>query len=159
VDGIRNGVSSNGFTGVNEVRLRNDRIVREGLKTTLSDVRLAKNHRSARARWHAELGASSVWILSRERAKLGYFWRHAYAAPKSGPFNGSVVNPDTGRPILADEDQLRRADFRKIKHSQMVLPESERGRKPFFSPLWQADNARIQRMAPIEFIGRYKPIT
>jgi hypothetical protein len=35
IDGIRNGVGSNGFTGVNEVRFRNGRITREGLKTTL----------------------------------------------------------------------------------------------------------------------------
>jgi hypothetical protein len=51
IDGCRNGVASNGFTGVNEVRLRSGRIIREGLKTTLSDMRLAKRHRSARARW------------------------------------------------------------------------------------------------------------
>jgi len=36
VDGVRNGVGSNGYTGVNEVRLRNGRIIREGLQTTLS---------------------------------------------------------------------------------------------------------------------------
>ena len=30
IDGIRNGVGSNGYTGVNEVKLRNGRIVREG---------------------------------------------------------------------------------------------------------------------------------
>jgi superfamily II DNA or RNA helicase len=155
VDGVRNGVGSNGFAGVNEVRLRNGRIVREGLRTTLSEVRLAKNHRSARARWLAEVRAPSVWIVSRETAKLGYFWRHAFATPKSGPFNGNVVNPDTGVPILAGEDQLRRTDFRKVKHSEVVLPESERGRKAFFSPLWQADNAKIHRMASMEFIGRY----
>jgi hypothetical protein len=52
IDGVRNGVASNGFTGVNEVRLRNGCIVREGIKTTLSDMRLAKAHRSARARWN-----------------------------------------------------------------------------------------------------------
>jgi N12 class adenine-specific DNA methylase len=52
IDGVRNGTSSNGFTGVNEVKFRNGRIVREGLKTTLSDLRLAKHHRSARARWN-----------------------------------------------------------------------------------------------------------
>jgi hypothetical protein len=51
IDGCRNGVASNGFTGVNEVRLRNGRTVREGLKTTLSDMRLANGHRSAWARW------------------------------------------------------------------------------------------------------------
>src|SRR5687768_2393969 len=49
IDGVRKGVGSNGFTGVNEVRFRNGRVVREGLKTTLSDMRLAKTHRSSRA--------------------------------------------------------------------------------------------------------------
>ncbi len=52
IDGVRNGVGSNGFAGVNEVRLRNGRIIREGLQTTLSDLRLRKEHRSAHARWN-----------------------------------------------------------------------------------------------------------
>ncbi len=155
IDGVRNGVSSSGYTGVNEVRLRSGRIVREGLKTTLTDLRLTKRHRSARARWNANVGAPSIFIISRERAKLGYFWRHAYGTPHCGPFLGSVVNPDTGKPILTSDDQLRRADFRKVKHSEMVLPESAKSRVPFSSPLWQADNSKIARMAPMEFVGRY----
>ena len=122
VDGVRNGASSNGFTGVNEVKFRNGRIVREGLKTTLSELRLAKRHRSARARWDANVGAPSIFVISRERAKLGYFWRHVYGTPHSGPFHGGVVNPDTGKPILTSDDQLRRADFRKVKHSELILP-------------------------------------
>ena len=28
-------------------------------------------------------------------------------------------------------------------------------RRAFFSPLWQADQEKIHRMAPMEFIGRY----
>lgn len=40
----------------------------------------------------------------------------------------------------------------------MVCPEETnkpgRGRRPFFSALWQADNQKIHRAAPIEFIGR-----
>lgn len=155
IDGVRNGVGSNGFSGVNEVRLRNGRILREGLKTTLSEVRLRKKHRSARARWRTNVAAPSIFIVSRERAKLGYFWRHCFGTPRSGPYLGSVVNPDTGKPVLTSEDQLRRSDFRRVKHSETVLPESEKSRKPFFSPLWQADNTKIARMAPIEFIGRY----
>jgi superfamily II DNA or RNA helicase len=51
IDGVRNGVASNGHTGVNEVRFRQGRIDREGLKTTLSDLRLAHGQRSARVRW------------------------------------------------------------------------------------------------------------
>jgi hypothetical protein len=159
IDGVRNGASSNGFTGVNEVKFRNSRIIREGLKTTLSELRLAKRHRSARARWNTNVGAPSVFVISRERAKLGYFWRHAYGTPHSGPFHGSVVNPDTGKPILTSDDQLRRGDFRKVKHSELILPDSLNGRRPFHSALWQADNAKIPRMAPMEFIGRYVPAT
>ena len=117
IDGVRNGVGSNGFTGVNEVRLRSGRIVREGLKTTLSDMRLAKTCRSARARWRAQVPGPSIFVVSRERAKLGYFWRHAYQVARSGPCCGSVVNPDTGRPVMTAEDQLRRPDFRKVKHA------------------------------------------
>ena len=155
IDGVRNGVASNGFTGVNEVRLRNGRIVREGIKTTLSDMRLAKTHRSARARWNAVVNAPSVILTSRERGKLGYFWRHAYSTPKSGPYLGNVVNPDTGRPVIVGDDQIRRPDFKKVKLAETVLAENEKGRGTFFSPLWQADNHKIQRMAPVEFIGRY----
>jgi hypothetical protein len=137
---------------VNEVRFRNGRILREGLKTSLSDIRLAKGHRSARRRWQSICSGPSIFVISRERAKLGAYWRHAYRVPQSGCL-GNVVNPDTGQPVLTDEDQLRRADFRKAKHSEMVSPEDAdkpgKARRPFFSPLWQADNKKIHRAAPI----------
>ena len=155
IDGCRNGVASNGFTGVNEVRLRNGRVVREGLTTTLSELRLPKTHRSAKARWRAQIGGSSIFVVSRERAKLGYFWRHSMRTPKSGPYLGSVVNADTGKPVIVGDDQLRRPDFRKVKHSEMLLPDSPQSRRSVFSPLWQADNQKVQRMAPMEFIGRH----
>jgi hypothetical protein len=66
-----------------------------------------------------------------------------------------VVNPDTGQPLVLGEDQLRRADFRKVKIAETIWPESPKSRGAFFSPLWQADNHKTHRMAPIEFIGRY----
>ena len=159
IDGVRNGVGSNGFAGVNEVRLRNGRIIREGLQTTLSDLRLRKDYRSARARWNSICDCPAVFIVGRDRAKLSYHWRHALNTPRSGPFNGAVVNPDTGRPVLTADDQLRRADFRKVKHSEVVLPDEQFGlakaRRPFFSPLWQADGTKIRRCAPMDFIGRH----
>src|SRR5579863_3920182 len=155
IDGIRNGVGSNGYSGLNEVRFRSGRVVREGFRSTLSELRLAKGHRSARLRWQAQVSGPAIFVVSRERAKLGYFLRHAYQVARSGPFLGNVVNADTGRPVLAGEDQLRRADFKKTKHSETVAAESGDSRKAFFSPLWQADRERIPRMAPIEFIGRY----
>jgi hypothetical protein len=69
-----------------------------------------------------------------------------------------VINPDTGKPILTSDDQLRLADFRKAKHAEMIAPDANgdrKGRKQFFSALWQADRERVQRAAPVEFMGRY----
>jgi hypothetical protein len=52
IDGLRTpGQSGANPHGVNEVRYRNGRIVREGLHTTLTDLRLRKNSKSARDRW------------------------------------------------------------------------------------------------------------
>lgn len=159
IDGVRNGVGSNGHTGINEVRIRNGRIVREGLQTTLSDLRLRKQFKSARARWRSLCDCPAVFVLSREIGKLSYFWKHTYGVPRSGPFNGSVVNPDTGRPVLTDDDQLRRADFRKTKHSELVVGEEQSNpltaRRTMFSALWQADGSKVRRCAPMDLIGRH----
>ena len=63
IDGIRNGVGSNGHTGVNEVRYRNGRIVREGLRTTLSEMRLGGKWRSARERWAKLCDCPAVFVV------------------------------------------------------------------------------------------------
>jgi hypothetical protein len=55
-----------------------------------------------------------------ERAKLGYFWRHAYRIPRSGPYLGSVVNSDTGNPVVIDEKRLTLAEFEKLKIAETV---------------------------------------
>src|SRR5438477_11104093 len=82
-----------------------------------------------------------------------------YGVPRSGPFNGSVVNSDTGRPVLTDDDQLRRADFRKTKHSELVVGEEQsnplKARRTMFSALWQADRSKVRRCAPMDLIGRH----
>ena len=64
VDGVRNGAGSNGHTGVNEVRFRDGEVRREGLKTTLSDLRLSKGHRSAKKRWRKVCPGAAVFIVS-----------------------------------------------------------------------------------------------
>ncbi len=51
VDSLRNGGSGISPQGVNEVRLRRGAIVRDRLKTSLTDLRLRKGHVSARKRW------------------------------------------------------------------------------------------------------------
>ena len=51
IDGLRTPTQSGASPyGINEVRYRNGRIVREGLHTTLTDLRLRKNSKSARDR-------------------------------------------------------------------------------------------------------------
>src|ERR1700730_3719735 len=56
IDGLRDRVRDGSTpSGVNEVKLRRGQIVREGLHTTLTDLRLRKNHKTARARWQQEI--------------------------------------------------------------------------------------------------------
>ncbi len=139
IDDLRNGGDENKAHGVNEVRLRQGRIA------------------SPRRRWCSLCGRPSLFIVGRERAKLGYFWRHAYRVPRSGHYLGCVVNCDTGKPVMVDESRLTIADFEKVKISESIEFSGDKSCRPFHSPLWQADADKIRRMAPIEFIGRYMP--
>src|SRR5580704_9405983 len=106
IDDLRNGGDENKTHGLNEVRFRQGRMVREGFRTTLSELRLRKESSSSRKRWLSLCGRPSLFIVGRERAKLGYFWRHAYRVPRSGPYMGCVVNSDTGKPVIVDESRL-----------------------------------------------------
>ena len=91
IDGLRTpGPSGANPHGVNEVRYRNGRIMREGLHTTLTDLRLRKNSKSARDRWQKICASPSFFIVGRDRAKLSYFWKHCYAVAKSGPQSWSA---------------------------------------------------------------------
>src|SRR5882757_5176332 len=157
IDDLRNGGDENRFHGVNEVRLKKGSIVREGLRTTLSELRLRKDSPSSRKRWLSICGRPALFIVGRERAKLGYFWRHAYSVPRSGPYLGCVVNSDTGKPVIVNDGRLTGAQFEQFKISETIESRGDKPCRPFHSPLWQADADKIRRMAPIEFIGRYMP--
>jgi superfamily II DNA or RNA helicase len=157
IDDLRNGGDETKSHGVNEARLKDGRIVREGLRTTLSELRLRRGSPSSRKTWLALCGRPSLFIVGRERAKLGYFWRHAYGVPRSGPYLGCAVNSDTGKPVFINESRLTVADFEKVKIAETIETRGDISCRPFHSPLWQADANKIRRMAPIEFIGRYMP--
>jgi superfamily II DNA or RNA helicase len=165
IDGLRD-VKSNTVSGVNEVKLRNGQVIREGLKTSLTELRLRSGHRSARARWDALCNSPAIFIMGRERAKLSYFWKHAYNVAESGKYAGTIVNPDSGCPVYVGEDGARliRSDFKKTKLAEWLGKESDgddeasgNRRKPLYSPLWQADRSRIRRFAPADFLARYLP--
>jgi superfamily II DNA or RNA helicase len=159
IDGLRTPTRSGaGPYGVNEVRYRNGRIVREGLHTTLTDLRLRKNSKSARDRWQKLCPGPSFWVVGRDRAKLSYFWRHAYSVAESGPYLGSAVNADSGAPLIVNDERVLATEFEKIRRSEILGgPDGGSGkdRRSMYSPLWQADGKRIRRFAPLEFVGRY----
>jgi hypothetical protein len=163
IDGLRTPTSSVGHAGVNEVRLRHGRIVREGLRTTLTELRQRKTARTARERWDSICGFPALFIVGRDRGKLSYFWRHAYGLAHCGRYQGSVVNADTGCPIYLGEDgeRLLSMDFKKAKLSEILGSrngdESTKVRRELYSALWQADGKKIRRFAPVDFIGRYMP--
>ncbi|HTT20318.1 MAG TPA: hypothetical protein VMG82_15320, partial [Candidatus Sulfotelmatobacter sp.] len=157
IDDLRTGGDEDKFHGVNEVRLRHGHIVREGLRTTLSELRLRKEYLSSRKRWISLCRMPSLFIVGRERAKLGYFWRHAYRVPRSGPYLGCVVNSETGKPVIVDDNRLLATEFEKVKISETIESRDGKMCRPLHSALWQADADKIRRMAPIEFIGRYMP--
>src|SRR5229473_2550497 len=163
VDGLRTPTSSVSNVGVNEVRLRHGRIIREGVRTTLTELRQRRTARTARRRWDSICGFPALFIVGRDRGKLSYFWRHAYTQTACGRYQGSVVNPDTGCPVYIGEDgqRLLSVDFKKAKLSEILGrqngDEAAKSRRELYSALWQADGKKIRRFAPVDFIGRYMP--
>ena len=161
IEGIRDVNGSDAPAGVNEVKLRHGQIVRDGLRTSLTEMRLANGGKSPRERWHEICPRPALFIVSRERAKLCCRWRHAYKIAQSGRYQGSVVNSDSGQPIYLGEEgeRLLAADFKKAKLSEVLGRRNGQGgekeRRAFYSALWQADGSGLRRYAPASFIGRY----
>jgi hypothetical protein len=79
IDALRDGAPNGCPCGINEVKLHHGKIVREGFHTTLTDLRLRKNYKTARQRWYQEIcSGPALFIVGRDRSKLGWFWRHVY---------------------------------------------------------------------------------
>jgi len=149
VEDMRNGGDPKQAHGICEVRLRRGRIVYEGMQLSLADLR-----GMGRKGWRQRCRQCSVFIIPKDKGKLSYFWRHAFLTAKCGPELGGVINPDTGCSIENPEGgRHTRMDFDQLKISEQL--ERAKDGTTLFSPLWQADGKKIQRMAPVEFIGRY----
>ena len=148
VEDMRNGGDSKQPHGVCEVRLRKGKIIYDGLHVSLAELR-----HLGRKGWERRCADPSVFIIPKDKGKLSWFWRHAFLTAKCGPELGGVINPDTGSSIASpDGGRLTRLDFDRLKISEQV--ERAKDGTTLFSPLWQADGSKIQRMAPVEFIGR-----
>lgn len=150
IEDMRNGGDRSRAHGVCEVRLSNGKVVYEGKRLALADMR-----RMDRIEWRERFPYPVFFITGKDKGKLSYFWDHVYLKAKSGPNLGGVVNPDSGLAILDSEmEKLTALDFRdKVKVSEVLTTPHEGTTR--FSALWQADRNRIQRMAPIEYIGRF----
>src|ERR1039458_3538444 len=100
IDDMRNGGDPTQPHGINEVRLRRGEIVREGLHTSLAELR-----RLGRNGWRKLCPGTTIFIFGRERAKLGYFWKHVSLKARAGKHLGLVLNPDTSKPISTDDER------------------------------------------------------
>jgi hypothetical protein len=114
---MRNGGDPKKPHGICEVKLRKGRIVYEGMRLSLAEMR-----RMGRKGWRKRCSAPAFFITGKDKGKLGYYWEHAYLKAKSGPNLGGVINPDTGVAIMDSEMQkLTHLDFTdKLKLSESV---------------------------------------
>ena len=85
IDDMRNGGDPKEPHGINEVRLRRGEIVREGLHTSLAELR-----RLGRKGWRSLCPGTTIFCIGREKAKLSYFWKHCYGKSRSGRYLGSL---------------------------------------------------------------------
>ena len=150
IDDMRNGGDPTQPHGINEVRLRRGEIVREGLHTSLAELR-----RLGRKGWRRVCPGATIFCIGREKAKLSYFWKHCYGKSRSGRYLGSLTNPDTGCPVETDGVRLSALDFEKKRLHEIV--EGSKAGTMKYCALWQADNSKIARVAPAEYMGRYMP--
>lgn len=155
IDGLRDS-TTNAPTGIHEVRLRRGLIVRDGLSTSLSDLRLHGNARNARQRWLDRVRTPTLFVVGKETAKLGPGWRHAFRIAGSGTNYGRLVNPDSGNVMFkADGERLTAEDFTDFKRAETINCSGEKPSHTRYSALWQVDNNGFRRTAPVDFIGRY----
>ncbi|RXH53787.1 DEAD/DEAH box helicase [Granulicella sibirica] len=146
---LRNGGDPSKPHGVVEVSMRNGHVVSKGLKTSVVELR-----KMGRKGWEQRCSVPAYFITSKESGKLSYFWKHAYVTPKSGNSRDCITNPETGKTVPKDEGgHLLRGDFDDVKHFEVI--QRQGGGTESYSPLWEADRNKIQRMAPLEYMGRY----
>jgi hypothetical protein len=70
---------------------------------------------------------------------------------KSGPELGGLINADTGRAVASkDGAYVSTLDLRDEKFNESFKAGKEGTTR--FSPLWQADREKIQRMAPLDYV-------
>jgi hypothetical protein len=164
--------SSKSPKGVNEVVLENGEIVRKGLSLSLSELAAIGTGEKAAQKWAKICPEPAIFILGRDRAKLGYQVKPAFLTNQKS----EVINPDTGLPVKITVKKVERpllaSDFGDLPRFEILGskdpkrkdpndpekaldPVIAKSRRRFYSPLWQADRNGVRRIAPIDFIQKY----
>jgi hypothetical protein len=130
IEDMRNGGDKRKPHGVVEVILKNGEIERKGAGFSLSELR-----HMGRAGWKKFCGEKNAFfVLSKEKGKLGYFWRDSYHVAKSGKELGGLVNVDTGRPVeISNGGYLTRVHLHSNKKYQETVTRHAEG-TTFYSP-------------------------
>ena len=151
IEDMRNGGDPNKPHGVVEVKLVDGKARRRGEQFSLSVLRKTK-----RSDWLQAHPYPTVFIMGKDKGKLGYFWKHSFVTGKSGSKMGYPLNPDTFAAVEnknEDGSYYFASDFAKKRISEVT--ERPNNGTQVYSPLWSADSSKMQRMAPVEYIGRY----
>jgi hypothetical protein len=153
IEDMRNGGDPRKPHGVVEVKLIDGNVIRRG--DAFSITRLRDMKREGLKKYLG--GLNAYFIMSKERGKLGYFWRPSSNTAKVGEFMGYATNPDTGLPVEKGEGgMVTSVDLKGAKKFQQVIQRgNDKGGNKFFAPMWCADRKKINRMAPLEYMGRH----
>lgn len=151
IEDMRNGGDPNKAHGVVEIKMVDGVARRRGEQFSLSVLRS-----TGRKQWLKKHPYPTFFIMGKDKGKLGYFWRHAFVTSRSGSKMGYPLNPESYAAVEnhnEDGGYYFASDFAKKRISE-VVQRPNKGTN-VFAPLWSADITRLQRMAPVEFIGRY----
>ncbi len=148
IEDLRNGGDPQKPHGIVEVKADGKHTKIHGLKATLPELR-----RMGRKGWAQICPQPAFFVMGKEKAKLGYFWRHApvYRETLGGL---EITNPETGGTIdMAGGGVVCQMDLKDAKIGEWHT--RPKGGTRVYSPLWQADGSKIRRTAPLDYIGRF----
>ena len=151
IEDMRNGGDPSRPHGVCEVKLRNGRTVYEGKRLTLADMR-----QMGRGEWRKRFPGPVFFITGKDKGKLSDFWNHVVLKASPGrTWAGLSIRTPASPSSTPTMEKLTGTRFQRQGEGLGPFSTAPRGGSTRFSALWQADRSRIQRMAPIEFIGRF----
>jgi hypothetical protein len=92
IEDMRNGGDPKKPHGICEVKLHKGRIVYEGLRLSLAELR-----RLGRREWRKRCASPAFFITGKDKRKLGYYWDHAYLNRNPGRISGASSIPTLAR--------------------------------------------------------------